>query len=190
MEDLDSLWNYQEGFDELKLKLQITAIELESFRTEAKEQIKKYRDEVNHLLNLLKLASKERDELQKLVNKLMASSSSENLLMIAAKANSSITESNSLSETNNHNNSHGSSSPVDSLLDVVTSPDFSTAVIDNLAEGKSLPEKGKLLEAVMEASPPLLQTLLFTGPLPQWRNPPPLQNYKIPSVSIKRPRFQ
>ncbi|KAE8712145.1 hypothetical protein F3Y22_tig00110263pilonHSYRG00046 [Hibiscus syriacus] len=73
----------------------------------------------------------------------MASSSSENLLMIAAKANSSITESNSFSDTNNHHNSPGSSSPVDSLLDVVTSPDLSTTVIDNLAKGKSFPEKGK-----------------------------------------------
>ncbi|KAE8687262.1 TOX high mobility group box family member 4-A [Hibiscus syriacus] len=201
MEDLDSLWNYQESFDELKLELQCTAIELEPVRTEAKEQIKKYRDEVNHLVNLVKLACEERDESQNLVNKLMASSSSptqlqpysENLLTIAAKANSSITESNSLSDTYNHHHSRGSSSPEDSLFDVVTSPDFWTAedsVIDNLAKGKILPEKGKLLEAVMEASPLLLQTLLFTGTLPRWRNPPPLQDYKIPPVSMKRQRFQ
>ncbi|TYH62307.1 hypothetical protein ES332_D07G111700v1 [Gossypium tomentosum] len=209
MEDLVPLWNYQEDFDELKLKLQYTSIELESVKMEAYEQIRKYRDEVNHLVNLVKLACQERDEardqFQKLVNKLMASSSSsssstilpqpqpENLLVIAAaKANSSITESNSLSETYNHHPSHGSS-PVDSLFDAVTSPDFSSinnnmvdnSLIHNLGKGKTLPEKGKLLQAVMKASP-LLQTLLVAGPLPRWRNPPPpLQTYKIPPVSIR-----
>lgn len=183
-------------------------MELESVKMDANEQIKKYRDEVNHLVNLVKLACQERDEaryqFRKLVNKLMASSSSssstilsqsqpENILMIAAaKANSSITESISLSETYNNHPSHGSS-PVDSLFDSITSPDFSStnnnmadnSLIDNLAKGKTLPEKGKLLQAVMEASP-LLQTLLLAGPLPRWRNPPPpLQTYNIPPVSIK-----
>ncbi|XWS71736.1 hypothetical protein CRYUN_Cryun03dG0164100 [Craigia yunnanensis] len=237
MVELDSLWNYQENFDELKLKLQYTTIELESVKMEANEQTRKYREEVKNLINLLKLTYQERDEardqLQKLLNKLMPSSptelqpilphpQSESPLMIAAKANSSITESNSLSDTYNHQ-SHGSS-PVDSFFDAVTSPDFSsinmadsgsmgfvnqpyvqeyngcvsiglvssvmtkidpaTTVIDNLAKGKTLPQKGKLLQAVMEAGP-LLQTLLVAGPLPRWRNPPPLQTIKIPPVSIK-----
>ncbi|XP_007016531.2 PREDICTED: uncharacterized protein LOC18590758 isoform X1 [Theobroma cacao] len=225
-------------FDELKLKLQYTTIELESVKMEASEQIWKYREEVKHLLNLLKLAYQERDEardqLQKLLNKLLPSSptelqpilphpQSESPLMVAAKANSSITESNSLSDTYNHH-SHGSSQ-VDSFFDAVTSPEFSsinmadsgslgfvnqpfvqeynngsmptglvssgvtkidpaTSVIDNLAKGKPLPQKGKLLQAVMEAGP-LLQTLLVAGPLPRWRNPPPMQTFKIPPVSIK-----
>eukprot|EP01018_Ginkgo_biloba_P020630 Gb_03710 [translate_table: standard] len=48
----------------------------------------------------------------------------------------------------------------------------------------SLPEKGKLLAAVMKAGP-LLQTLLLAGPLPQWRHPPPpLDSFEIPLVSI------
>ncbi|XWS28886.1 hypothetical protein CRYUN_Cryun25bG0110200 [Craigia yunnanensis] len=237
MEELGSLWNYQENFDELKLKLQYTTIELESVKMEASEQIRKYREEIKHLLNLLNLAYQERDEardqLQKLLNKFMPSSpielqpilphpQSESPLMITAKANSSITESNSLSDTYNHQ-SHGSS-PVDSFFDAVTSPDFSSikmadsgsmgfvnqpfvqeyngsvstglvslgvtkvdpaaTVIDNLAKGKTLPQKGKLLQAVMEAGT-LLQTLLVAGSLPQWRNPPPLQTFKIPPVSIK-----
>ncbi|XP_039026422.1 uncharacterized protein LOC120160020 [Hibiscus syriacus] len=61
--------------------------------------------------------------------------------------------------------------------------DSGTAVIDNLAKGKTLPEKGKLLLAVMEAGP-LLSTLLLAGPLPQWRNPPPSDAFRIPHVSI------
>lgn len=49
---------------------------------------------------------------------------------------------------------------------------------------KSLPEKGKLLQAVMQAGP-LLQTLLVAGPLPQWRHPPPaLDTLDIPRVSM------
>ncbi|GMJ08904.1 hypothetical protein HRI_004559600 [Hibiscus trionum] len=163
MEDLGSFWNYQESFDELKLKLQYSAMELESVKMEA------------------------------------------------AKTNSSITESNSLSDTYNNHHSHASS-PVDSLFDAVTSPAFpttkmpdssgmgllkkpfgclstkvadaETTVIDNLAKGKTLPEKGKLLQAVMEAGP-LLSTLLVAGPLPQWRNPPPSDTFRIPPASIK-----
>ncbi|OMO67652.1 hypothetical protein CCACVL1_20395 [Corchorus capsularis] len=252
MEELGSMWNYQENVDELKLKLQYTTIELESLKMEANEQIRKHKEEIKQLLNLLKLAYQERDEardeLQKLLNKLMILpsspvelqkptslipySQSENPLIIAAaaaaaaKANSSITESSSLSDTYNNNNNHHShnSSPVDSFFDAVTSPDFSSinmvnqqqqqqqqqpfvhngssgsttglnspaiikvdpaaTVIDNLAKGKTLPQKGKLLQAVMEAGP-LIQTLLVAGPLPRWRNPPPLQSFKIPPVSIK-----
>ncbi|KAE8670468.1 TOX high mobility group box family member 4-A [Hibiscus syriacus] len=213
MEDLGSFWNYQESFDDLKLKLQYTAMELHSSKMEANEQIRKYKEELKRMLNLLNLAYQERDEardqLQKLLNKLMPC---ETPFMIAAKTNSSITESNSLSDAyNNH------SSPVDSLFDAVNSPDFpavkmndpsgmgllnqpfglvpsmvmttkfngETAVINNLAKGKTLPEKGKLLQAVMEAGP-LLSTLLVAGPLPQWRNPPPSETFKIPPVSISK----
>ncbi|KAK8489289.1 hypothetical protein V6N13_024320 [Hibiscus sabdariffa] len=46
-------------------------------------------------------------------------------------------------------------------------------VIDALIEGKPLPEKGRLLEAVVDTAP-LLETLMITGQLPNWRNPPPL----------------
>ncbi|CAM8982352.1 unnamed protein product [Rhodiola kirilowii] len=49
---------------------------------------------------------------------------------------------------------------------------------------RPLPEKGKLLEAVMNAGP-LLQTLLLAGPLPQWRHPPPpLESFEIPPANI------
>ncbi|XVE96821.1 hypothetical protein REPUB_Repub02eG0256000 [Reevesia pubescens] len=46
-------------------------------------------------------------------------------------------------------------------------------LIDALVKGKPLPEKGRLLEAVLD-TPPLLETLMITGQLPKWRNPPPL----------------
>ena len=56
------------------------------------------------------------------------------------------------------------------------------AVIENFVKGKVLPQKGNLLQAVMETGP-LLQTLLLAGPLPRWRNPPPLQPFKMLPVS-------
>jgi hypothetical protein len=57
------------------------------------------------------------------------------------------------------------------------------AVIENFVKGKVLPQKGKLLQALMEARP-LLQTLLLAGLLPRWRNSPPLQPFNIVPVSM------
>ncbi|XP_062084879.1 uncharacterized protein LOC133791013 [Humulus lupulus] len=226
MEELGSVWSlYQEqNINELNHKLHCTKVELESVKMEAKEQMTKSEEYLKNLLDLLKSALKERDEARYQLQKaqLMLSNSQtelpnmfaqlqpESLLLLpAAKANSSITESNSLSETYNHH-SHGSS-PVESFFDAaVSSPELSnfnmadsshmgfsigsvpappkidpgTVVIENLSKGKTLPQKGKLLEAVLNAGP-LLQALFLAGPLPKWRNPPPLQPFKIPPVSIK-----
>lgn len=49
---------------------------------------------------------------------------------------------------------------------------------------KNLPERGKLLPAVMKAGP-LLKTLLMAGPLPKWIHPPTsLENAPIPKISL------
>ncbi|KAL2328712.1 hypothetical protein Fmac_022139 [Flemingia macrophylla] len=66
-------------------------------------------------------------------------------------------------------------------------PDTATAVIDCIAKKRGLPQKGKLLQAVADAGP-LLKNLLLAGPLPTWRNPPPLQNLKlpVPPLAIKK----
>ncbi|CAI0410887.1 unnamed protein product [Linum tenue] len=57
-------------------------------------------------------------------------------------------------------------------------------VVEKLAADRTLPEKGKLLQAVKDAGP-LLQTLLLAGPLPQWQHPPPqLDAIEIPPVTI------
>ncbi|KAK8544974.1 hypothetical protein V6N12_025830 [Hibiscus sabdariffa] len=184
---------------------------------EANDQKRKHEEETDHLLSLLNLAYKERDEakeqLHLLINKLIPQPSSENPLAIAPIANSSVTESNSFSDPFSNPHSHACSSPVDSFFDAVTSPDFSTlnfasdsckilgfgnqvnvplvsnidsatAVINDIAKWRTLPQRGKLLQAVTEAGP-LLQTLILSGPLPRWRNPPPLQAFRIPSVSLK-----
>ncbi|KAL9678694.1 hypothetical protein QQ045_016543 [Rhodiola kirilowii] len=111
-------------------------------------------------------------------------------------------------DSNNNNNNNFSlsdcdesivSSPVtDSLIPVQIIPhqtqmtktsklqSFQEEVMNRLLPetNRPLPEKGKLLEAVMNAGP-LLQTLLLAGPLPQWRHPPPpLESFEIPQVNI------
>ncbi|KAI3423631.1 uncharacterized protein J3R85_010827 [Psidium guajava] len=238
MDELGSLWGCPENMEELKQKILCTSLELEAVKMEASEETNKYKENVKHLFNLLKTAYQERDEardqLQKLINKLASQSISDisslfsqqkqpDGFLAPMKANSGITESSSLSDTYNNHQSHGSS-PVNSFLDVVSSPDLSSingvdsgnmgfinqpyaqeyggamtsvsislvnekfdpasVIIDDLVKGKALPQKGRLLQAVMEAGP-LLQTLLVAGPLPRWRNPPPLQPFKIPPVAVK-----
>ncbi|KAL4605200.1 hypothetical protein ACB092_09G011700, partial [Castanea dentata] len=62
--------------------------------------------------------------------------------------------------------------------------DRASVMIDSLVRGKPLPQKGKLLQTVLEAGP-LLQTILLP-PLPQWRNPPPLPDLQVPSNPIQK----
>lgn len=62
--------------------------------------------------------------------------------------------------------------------------DQASLIIDNLVKDKTLPQKGNLLHAVVEAGQ-LLQTLHAAGPLPRWRNPPPLQSFHSPPPFIK-----
>lgn len=70
---------------------------------------------------------------------------------------------------------------------VVSPPLLVHDLIENVVIKKPLPEKGKFLQAVMEAGP-LLQTLLLAGPLPQWQHPPPqLNSIDIPPVTIASP---
>ncbi|KAF7805501.1 uncharacterized protein G2W53_037662 [Senna tora] len=201
MEALGSMWAYEsESIEELKQKLLEATVELESANKLKME-----------LFDLLEVVYHERDELREelsnVLHKLSTTSSPnipedavprvfpECLVAVAAntttKANSSITESNSLS--------YGTP---ESFLDAVSSPEFSninnvvgvdntecydpaSVLIESLVRGKPLPEKGKLLQAVMESGP-LLQTLLVAGPLPSWRNPPPLQPIKVPPFAINK----
>ncbi|OIT37407.1 PREDICTED: uncharacterized protein LOC109240787 [Nicotiana attenuata] len=208
MEEMASLWSYQENIDETRQKLMYTNLELEQLKLEKSEEMRKNKECVKEIIQLLNMACQERDEakdqLQKILNKL-SHVQVDSPLVKATNENSSITESNNYQSHN--------SSPVESFLDAVSSPEFSnnnmadsnalaydcnvrfsdncvptvdeaTLVIDNLVKGKTLPQKGKLLKSVIEAGP-LLQTLLVSGQLPQWRNPPQLKSFNIPPVSIK-----
>ncbi|XP_047324419.1 formin-3-like [Impatiens glandulifera] len=94
---------------------------------------------------------------------------------------------------NNNNNNNGFSFSSDSDESIVSSPPVipppppQQDPTTRLLLDKPLPEKGKLLMAVMKAGP-LLQTLLLAGPLPQWRHPPPpLDSYQIPPPPVVLP---
>ncbi|CAN4101820.1 unnamed protein product [Withania somnifera] len=128
MEEIDSLWSYQETMDDMRQKLLYTSLDIERLQMEASEEKRKN----NQLIQLLKVAYQERDEakdhLQKLLNKINQSQIYvDSPLVKDPKANSSTIESNSLSETYNYQ-SHNSSSPVESFLDVVSSPELSNGV--------------------------------------------------------------
>ncbi|XP_042429362.1 uncharacterized protein LOC122016196 [Zingiber officinale] len=189
------VWGFHESVEELKHKLLCATLELESLRTNAKEEMKKNEESINQLLQLLQVITHERDEareqLQLLITKI---TQPESPPMRQTRASSSITESDSLSGTPKKDPSYGGS-PRHSLFNVAASPelpsmklqcqereqDMASAVINGLVT-KPLPQKGNLLQAVLEAGP-LLQTLLLAGPLPQWRNPPPLHQFQVPPVS-------
>ncbi|KAM0044874.1 hypothetical protein Hdeb2414_s0010g00358311 [Helianthus debilis subsp. tardiflorus] len=167
-------------------------------------------ESVKQLLHLLKLVCHERDEardqIQKLLNKDMTSINKSMIrdcfmidqlhqhhqypIIIKPATNSSIAESNSLSD-----HAYNHCSPVNSLFDPVTSPELSnintnnsfvqdyhmlpndframhsprimnneTLMLENMIKGKALPQKGNLLKSVVEAGP-LLQTLLAKNSL-------------------------
>lgn len=183
--------------DQLGQKLLYTSLELEKLKSETMEDMRRNKEYVNQLIQLLKCAIEERDEARKQLDKLIAASAGEiypyfhgggesPLLKPAKAANSSVTESNSLSDTHNYH------SPADSFFDAaaVSSPpvnfavDRGSMVIENLSKGRALPRKGMLLQSVLQAGP-LLQTLMVAGPLPRWRNPPQMQPFQIPPVAIK-----
>ncbi|KAI3760456.1 hypothetical protein L1987_50851 [Smallanthus sonchifolius] len=184
MEEMASLWSHQESNDELHLKIHYTTLELEAVKAKANEEMNKNTESVKQLLHLLKLVCNERDEardqIQKLLNKFTPSVNKsihdcfaieqnhqhhQYPLIKPANANSSIAESNSLSDAYKH-----CSSPVNSVFDPVTSHELSninTMMMESMIKGKALPQKGNLLKAVMEAGP-LLQTLFASNPLPIW----------------------
>lgn len=204
--------------DELKHRLFYTTCELQSTRTDLKEDMRKNNETIKQLLQLLNETCHERDEakdqLLKTLDKLIVPSTTqtENFPIL----NPTITDfDQNLSQTYYKNYICGSNSSIGSILDPVSSSstqpfhiqyfngtnemgfissgnytkidDYdqaSSSVTQNLAWRKPLPEKGRLLQAVMEAGP-LLHTLLVAGNLPQWKNPPPLQTVQTPPISIE-----
>lgn len=166
----------EQSIAELKQSLVATTLELEA----AKEELKKKEQSIGKLADLVRQVAKERDEARDQLQQL--------LLAAAAtppppRVTSSVTDSDCSLV----------SSPVDPFFDPVTSADKrkpspaatppptsapapvrqqqQDAVLDMLASKRPLPQKGRLLAAVMEAGP-LLQNLLVAGQLPRWRNPP------------------
>ncbi|KAL0533944.1 hypothetical protein IC582_028220 [Cucumis melo] len=169
------------NIDELRHSLLCTTLELEQTRIAVQEELKKRDDQVLHLKNLLNQAIKERDEANKkcenlLLHKLFFNQHSAPISTIDDDPTKAFDSQNAFS-----------SSDCDESIVSVSSPVPPPPEISDWISDKPLPEKGKLLQAVMKAGP-LLQTLLLAGPLPQWRHPPPpLESFHLPPVAIPLP---
>ncbi|XLS83853.1 hypothetical protein HN51_034019 [Arachis hypogaea] len=193
----------------IRLKFQPRDEELRQKLEDAKHEIEIMKNVKLELLNMLNMAYQERDEakfqLQKLINNFMPFDANNNNYSY-----SSITESKSVSHdsldspffdtvsspefsninnvvvdsSNNNNMGHYLYQNMVQVQDMNFSKhDPAAEIIDFLAKGRVLPQKGKLLEAVQESGP-LLHTLLLAGPLPNWRNPPPLHQINVPHLTI------
>lgn len=200
----------EQGIDELKHSLLYTTLELEATILSAREELARKDDELVHLKSLLTRITRERDEAIAKCQRLVL----EKLLLqeqhlqqkhiepaAAAAALSSGTTSNEDIEPRRGSDSYAGLSSSDCDENVIASPTGKDPAVllplqpasstpaladvtDRIVPKKPLPEKGKFLQAVMEAGP-LLKTLLLAGPLPQWQHPPPqLSSIDIPPVTI------
>lgn len=186
--------------EELKQKLLCTTLELEALKVNSKEEMRKSEQSIDQLLKLLQVITHERDEargqLKLLLSKLKHIPKTRELRL--SPVPDSIA------------GECGSSSPVGSpeLPSVklaaagatrTGSSDHSKAgaVMDWLVMNRPLPQKGKLLQAVLEAGP-TLQTLLLAGPLVicrfnfklsfrVHRELSQFDRFRQPNISIERP---
>lgn len=150
-----------------------TTLELQAFQMNASEELKKKEGEIQKLLHLLQQTTQERDEARSQLNLLLKKLIPESPTnLIHPRANSTTTES----------DSNGSFFDQETVVESTHNAAFD-ARLEQLVNNRPLPEKGKLLDAVMRAGP-LLQSLMVAGPLPRWKNPPPLQRPQIPPVSV------
>ncbi|KAJ0266607.1 hypothetical protein HA466_0005820 [Hirschfeldia incana] len=186
--------------EELRHSLLCTTLELEQTKMFTYEEIRKRDEQLIHLKDILTKTIKERDEALEKCQRLMF----ENLSLQQQKhmtpplsGDSSIDDETLQPQQRTSNKSFSSSDGEESFMsptDHVINPQPSqleevsgAEILDPLLPDKPLPEKGKLLQAVMKAGP-LLQTLLLAGPLPQWRYPPPpLKTFEIPPVTVQCP---
>ncbi|KAK4774652.1 hypothetical protein SAY86_009587 [Trapa natans] len=179
-------WGYTlchgKKMDEVRNNLLYTVLELESTRLDAQEEMKKRDDQLVQLRELLIRVMKERDEANENCRGLIMERSF--LLQHYQILNAPAEKAQPLPPrrgVDSMNNSFSSSDCEESIVSCIPFQlDDSTPLPVPQEKKLLLPEKGKLLQAVMDAGP-LLQTLLLAGPLPKWRHPPPqLEPSEIP----------
>ncbi|KAK1265512.1 hypothetical protein QJS04_geneDACA011198 [Acorus gramineus] len=174
----------------LRQRLLYATLEKETLRTNAMNEIRLKEDCVNQLYQLLKQTTFERDEARQHLLQL------QHLLLPKPQTTQTQTSPPSdplvdllplppslqfpITSTDSNNHSSYISSPVDSIFDVVVSSAPSDH-LHRLMNSRPLPEMGKLMQTVADAGP-VLKTLLVSGPLPRWRNPPPppVQTVQMP----------
>ncbi|KAB2606641.1 enabled-like protein [Pyrus ussuriensis x Pyrus communis] len=207
-----SSWAYYcqgKSMEELRQSLLYTTVELEQTRAAVQEELRKRDDQISHLKDLLQKAIRERDEAQGKCHRLLLEKlllqqtqqqqhqqTQQNQQTAPLSGISSIEDEprRGIDSNNGFSSSDCEESivsspvidPIQQTQQLPPGPSLPHPSVELLPE-KPLPEKGKLLQAVMKAGP-LLQTLLLAGPLPQWRHPPPpLESFEIPPVTIPSP---
>jgi hypothetical protein len=171
--------------EDLRQSLLYTTLELEQTRSLAQEELNKKDEQLMNLKDLINNIIRERDEAQEKCQRLLL----EKLVFNQQQQNAPLSGVSSIEDeprkkTTIDSNNGFSLSSSDCEESIVSSPIIDQSMIEVLTPNKPLPEKGKLLQAVMKAGP-LLQTLLLAGPLPQWKHPPPpLESFEIPPVTI------
>jgi hypothetical protein len=171
--------------EDLRQSLLYTTLELEQTRNLAQEELNKKDEQLMNLKDLINNIIRERDEAQEKCQRLLL----EKLVFNQQQQNAPLSGVSSIEDeprkkTTIDSNNGFSLSSSDCEESIVSSPIIDQSMIEVLTPNKPLPEKGKLLQAVMKAGP-LLQTLLLAGPLPQWKHPPPpLESFEIPPVTI------
>ncbi|KAF9597193.1 hypothetical protein IFM89_016334 [Coptis chinensis] len=182
---IDWPYNYQgKSVEELRHCLFCTTLELETTILAAQEEIKRREDQVIHLKELLNKTITERDEAKDKCQSLLMDKVILFQQLQLQNQTTPLSGVSSIDEgTRRGGDSNAGLSSSDCGESIVSSPvldPFASPSMAHLIPEKPLPEKGKLLQAVMKAGP-LLQTLLLAGPLPQWRHPPPpLDSFDIP----------
>ncbi|POO01132.1 hypothetical protein TorRG33x02_028860 [Trema orientale] len=201
--------------DELRSSLWYAKLELEQTKVAVQEELRKKEDQLIHLRDLLSKAMREKDEAQEkcqrlILEKLLLQQQQQQqqhqqqqtaplsgISSIEDEPRRGIDSNNGFSSSDCEESIVSSPvidpiqqtqlpTPLAAAPAAAAVPSISEAALD-LACDRPLPEKGKLLQAVMKAGP-LLQTLLLAGPLPQWRHPPPpLESFEIPPVTIPSP---
>ncbi|CAL9092956.1 unnamed protein product [Musa textilis] len=171
--------------EELKQALLRTTLELESTRATAKEELRRMESRGLQLSRLLEAASRERDEARHALLLLLLHHTDRGQPLQEPKPNLgpnlALDEGTDVAEAAAVAAAAAAAEDVDERSNRASS---AVAEVELPAVTRALPEKGRLVEAVMGAGP-LLQTLLLAGPLPQWRNPPPdLRSSEIPPVAI------
>lgn len=190
----------EQNTEELRQSLFCATLELEQTRVAVQEELRKRDEQLIHLKDLFSSAIRERDEANEkfqklLIEKLLLQQQQQQHRTDPHSGISSVEDEQrkGIDSINGFSSSDCEESIVSSpAIDPIPPPQYPSALptqtpphaVVELVPEKPLPEKGKLLDAVMKAGP-LLQTLLVAGPLPEWRHPPPpLESFEIPPVTI------
>lgn len=176
-----ALFYQGKSMDELRQCLLLTTMELENTRARAYEDLRMREAQILQLKEMLNRAMREKKDAEEKCQRLFFE---KHLLLLQSSA-AAHPLSSGVSTVDDEPRSAAAAAAgfsSDSDGSMVSSP--APVVEYPVVFDKPLPEKGRLLQAVMKAGP-LLQTLLLAGPLPQWHHPPPpMDTFQIPTPPV------